>query len=65
MFIILIFNTDLHDLKAEILHSNFFLQGYIATKLVREGVCYVSPMDRVVMPALDSIAVLAEQTNVR
>ncbi|XP_072213094.1 gastrokine-1-like [Excalfactoria chinensis] len=37
--------------------------GYIATKLPREGVCYISQMDRVLMPALDSIAVLAEQTN--
>uniref|UniRef100_A0A8C2TJ52 Gastrokine 1 n=1 Tax=Coturnix japonica TaxID=93934 RepID=A0A8C2TJ52_COTJA len=37
--------------------------GYIATKLAREGVCYVSAMNRVLMPALDSIAVLAEQTN--
>ncbi|XP_021230773.1 gastrokine-1 [Numida meleagris] len=37
--------------------------GYIATKLAGQGVCYISAMNRVVMPAFNSIAVLAEETN--
>lgn len=65
MFITLIFNTDLYDLKAELLRSNVFLQGYVATKLGQEGVCYVSTMNRVLTPALNSIALLAEETSVR
>ncbi|KAM9175049.1 gastrokine-1 [Mergus octosetaceus] len=37
--------------------------GYIASKVVAENVCYISRMDRVVMPALSSIAVLAEENK--
>ncbi|OXB74813.1 UNVERIFIED_CONTAM: hypothetical protein H355_000073 [Colinus virginianus] len=37
--------------------------GYIATKLAQEGVCYISPMNRVLMPTFNSIAVLAEENN--
>ncbi|XP_048784210.1 gastrokine-1 [Lagopus muta] len=37
--------------------------GYIATKLGQEGVCYISTLNRVLMPALNSIAVLAEESN--
>ncbi|XP_052557974.1 gastrokine-1 [Tympanuchus pallidicinctus] len=37
--------------------------GYIATKLGQEGVCYISTMNRVLMPALNSIAVYAEESN--
>ncbi|XP_010721377.1 gastrokine-1 [Meleagris gallopavo] len=37
--------------------------GYVATKLGQEGVCYVSTMNRVLTPALNSIALLAEETS--
>uniref|UniRef100_U3J9D8 Gastrokine 1 n=3 Tax=Anas platyrhynchos TaxID=8839 RepID=U3J9D8_ANAPP len=37
--------------------------GYIASRVVSENVCYISRMDRVVMPALSSIAVLAEESK--
>uniref|UniRef100_A0A8B9I699 Gastrokine 1 n=1 Tax=Anser brachyrhynchus TaxID=132585 RepID=A0A8B9I699_9AVES len=37
--------------------------GFIASKVVSENVCYISRMDKIVMPALSSIAVLAEETK--
>ncbi|NXI61491.1 GKN1 protein, partial [Anseranas semipalmata] len=37
--------------------------GFIASKLLSQNVCYISRMDTLVMPALNSIAVLAEESQ--
>lgn len=44
---------------------NFTLQGVIATRVTSEGVCYISTMDRRVMPTFDALPRLAEQNRVR
>ncbi|NXL85053.1 GKN1 protein, partial [Alectura lathami] len=37
--------------------------GYIASRLVPEGVCYISRMNRLVMPTLNSISLLADESK--
>lgn len=55
---------DSIPVKLRLTFNNFILQGFVASKVLPERACYISIMDRKMMPNFDALPKLAEQ-NVR